>query len=324
MGEGLAGADDLDDAVDVAAAEIRIDDAVADQLGFGPAAVAHGVDQRHRRLALEQVVADVLAHGAGVPGVVEGVVDQLEGRAEMPPDGLESLFDFRRRPGEPGAALRRGLEQDRGFVVDHLEITRLGDVGIHLVDELLHLALGDAVGGVGHDFHDAHVADADEQLESPGIDEIADEHARFGVPLRVDRGPAPAQGGHVHHIVVEQGGGVDEFDHRGELDMAVVADAAASGREQHQNWPQPLAAGFDDVMADAFREADPGMQLLDDGAVYGCEVVFNRREKLREHRVEGHSLESGARRAQSAAAQTGCHARDRAPHCQAAQPRSRG
>jgi hypothetical protein len=43
----------------------------------------HGMDQRQRGLALGQVVAEVLAQGFGIGGVVEHVVGDLEGEAQI-------------------------------------------------------------------------------------------------------------------------------------------------------------------------------------------------------------------------------------------------
>lgn len=54
-------------------------DRLANQRGLFGGAFAHGVDQRQGRLALGQIVTDVLAQGLGVAAVVQQVVDQLEG-----------------------------------------------------------------------------------------------------------------------------------------------------------------------------------------------------------------------------------------------------
>jgi hypothetical protein len=43
--------------------------------------------------------------------------------------------------------------------------------------QLQHLALGDAVGGVGQHAHDAHLVQLDHELERARVEEIADQHA---------------------------------------------------------------------------------------------------------------------------------------------------
>src|SRR5690606_3651726 len=50
-----------------------------------------------------------------------------------------------------------------------------------------------------------------------------------------------------HHVVVEQGGGVDELHHGGQLVRVGTLVAERAGREQEQHRPQALAAAGDDV-----------------------------------------------------------------------------
>ncbi len=68
---------------------------------------------------------------------------------------------------EDGAELGSGLEEPSGLGPDDLQILLLGGLRIAAVQELQHLALGDNVGGVGHDLHDAHVPDVRHHLEGP-------------------------------------------------------------------------------------------------------------------------------------------------------------
>ena len=54
----------------------------------------------------------------------------------------------------------------------------------------------------------------------------------------------------VDDVVVQQGGGMDEFDHRGELVRIRAAMSERARRKQQQHRPQALAAGADDVFGD--------------------------------------------------------------------------
>ena len=56
----------------------------------------------------------------------------------------------------------------------------------------------------------------DHQLEGAGEQEVADQHAGLVAPDRVGGGHAAPQVALVDHIVVQQGGGVDELDRGGE------------------------------------------------------------------------------------------------------------
>ena len=98
------------------------------------------------------------------------------------------------------------------------------------VHELQHLALGDGIGGIGQNLHDAHAVEPHHHLKGAGVQEIAHQNAGGIAEHLVGGLSAAAQGGPVDHIVVQQGGGVDEFDDGGGVDVPVPV------------WPQARAA----------------------------------------------------------------------------------
>ncbi|MNP46962.1 hypothetical protein D3C76_1409960 [compost metagenome] len=87
---------------------------------------------------------------------------------------------------------------------------------------------------------------------------------------------------------MQQGGGVQEFDDRGEQAQVVVGVAKSLAGEQHQQGAQALAAGGDDIVADLFHQGDAGRELLADDAVDGGEIV-------RDHAIESLGLHQGQR-----------------------------
>ena len=90
---------------------------------------------------------------------------------------------------------------------------------------------------------------------------------------------AAAQGAVIHHVVVQQGGRVQEFDHRGEANWLCRAFVAAEARgEQCNQRAQALAASVDDVAADFLDEGHGGRKLFRDQAIDGVEVVPNEGE----------------------------------------------
>ena len=114
--------------------------------------------------------------------------------------------------------------------------------------QLQHLALGDHAGGAGQDLQRRHGAGLDHQLEGAGEQEVADQHAGRRAPDQVGGDLAAAQLRGVDHVVVQQGGGVDELDRRGQL-QAPSPRAAGQARGGHgQQRAQPLAAGGDQVV----------------------------------------------------------------------------
>ena len=141
------------------------------------------------------------------------------------------------------------------------------------VEQLQHFAFGDGVGGVGQDAHDFHVVDRDHHLEGARIEEVADQHAGGVAEQGVGGFAAAPQFGFVDHVVVQQGGGVDEFDYRGEFVMGASLIIEAAGRQQHQRRAQPLAAAVDDVFGDLADEHHVGIQALADDMIDGTHVV---------------------------------------------------
>jgi predicted homoserine dehydrogenase-like protein len=60
---------------------------------------------------------------------------------------------------------------------------------------------------------------------------------------------------------VQQGGGVDEFDHGGQFVVGRALVAVSVGHQQYQHGTDAFAAGADDVFGNLIDEADLGMQL---------------------------------------------------------------
>src|SRR3546814_9614760 len=66
-------------------------------------------------------------------------------------------------------------EQHRGLAFDHAQVGGFVHVRIAHVQKLQHLALGDAVGGVGEDPLHVHRVEFDHQLEAARIQEVRSE-----------------------------------------------------------------------------------------------------------------------------------------------------
>ena len=240
-----------------------------------------GVNQRQGRFALGQIIADVLPQFGGVAGIVQHIVDELEGPAHVYAVFAQCFFRGAPGPGQHRRAAGRGLEQHRGLALDNPHIGALVGLGLALVDELQHLPLGDAVGGVRHDVHHPHIPHLHQNLKRPGIDEIPHQYAGGVVPAGVDRGPAAPQRRHVHHIIVQQRGGVDELHHRRQRDLPPVPDAAGPGRQQGEQRPQPFAPGIHDIAPDILHQRHPGAQPFSDKAVHLLKLPRHRRPYLR-------------------------------------------
>ena len=81
VAEGVAALDGLMDEVEVLG--LAVQDGLTDDLAVFGRTHFHHADERQGGLALTQVVADVLAQGLALAGVVEHIVDDLEGGAQV-------------------------------------------------------------------------------------------------------------------------------------------------------------------------------------------------------------------------------------------------
>ena len=166
-----------------------------------------------------------------------------------------------------------GLEEQRGLAADHLHVLTFADLAVAHIGQLHHFAFGDRVGGVGENGHDLHLPQLDHELKGPRVEEITDQNTGRVAPRRVGGRPAPSQQRVIHHVVVQQRGGMQELDDGGELDVIRAVVAAAVGGQEHEQRPQPLAAGLHDVLADLFDHGDVRGEPGWDQPIGGGEIV---------------------------------------------------
>ncbi len=128
-----------------------------DQVALLVAAELQSMDERQGDLPFLEVVADALAELLLAGGVVEGVIHELEGDAEVHAVVGQRLPEFRRGAPKDGTHLAGGGEQDRRLAPHHVDVAIDGDVEVAGADELQHLAFGDDGGGVGQHLQDVEV-----------------------------------------------------------------------------------------------------------------------------------------------------------------------
>ncbi len=233
----------------------------ADHLGLAAIRVPERVDERQRRLAFGEVVADVLAELLGVAVVVERVVDQLEGDAEVLAVAGERRFDGCGRVRDDRGDLGARFEQPRRLAVDDFHVAHLGGVRVAGVHELHHFARGDRVGRVGHHADHRGGVERSHHLEGARVEEVADQHGG-GVAERLVGGLTPAPAGRlVDDVVVQQGRRMDELDERRGRHLRGAGRPGGPGGEHDEERPEALAPGADDVFADLVDEQHVARQL---------------------------------------------------------------
>ena len=249
---------------------------------FGAARVGEDHGQGH--LAVAEIVADALAHHVLLGRIVEHVVDQLEGDAEVSAVLLERQFGLLAGLGDDRGDAAGGGEQSRGLGGDDREILLLAGLDPALRGELLDLALGDHRRGVAEDLEHPQAAVLDHQLEGAAEQEIADQHARRIAPDEVGGALAAAKARAVDDVVVEQGRGVDELDRGGELLVAGAAVAEQRSAAERQHRPHALAAAGDQVAGELRDQRDLALHPLEDDRVDAVHVVGDQRHQRVERR----------------------------------------
>ena len=176
------------------------------------------------------------------------------------------------------------FKQHRRLAADDLHIGGFVGIRVAYLGQLQYLTFGDHVGRVRQDLHDLHVAQRHHHLEGAGIEKVAHQHAGRITPQRVGGRAAAAQIGGIDHVVVQQGGGVQEFDDGCECVLLAAVCAAGARAKQHHQWTQAFAARADDIVANLFHKRDPGVQLIQDQLVDRSKVSGDRLiERQRAH-----------------------------------------
>src|SRR5687767_654795 len=195
---------------------------------------------------------------------------------------------LRGSPSQNRRDLCAGLEQLGGLPVNDLEIAFFGGVRVVRVQQLQDFAFGDFVGRGGHHVHDSHAFQRDHHFEGARVDVIADQHAGFVAPDFVGGVAAAAQLGAIDDVVVEQGGGVDEFDDRGGFGMAFAPIATGSGTDHDEQRAQAFAAAADDVFGNLVHQHDVAGEAVTDDNIDLPQIVFDQRfNGLEAHGFQG-------------------------------------
>ena len=138
--------------------------------------------------------------------------------------------------------------------------------------QLHHFAFGDDRRSAGQNVEHRQIVGLHHQLEGAAEEEIAHQHGGLVAPHQVGGDLAAAQGAFVHHIVMQQGGGVDELHRRGQPHMMVAGIAAGLGRRQGEHGAQPLAAGIDQMLGQIGDQRHAGSHAGMDQLVGGGHV----------------------------------------------------
>ena len=173
----------------------------------------------------------------------------------------EAVFDFFRLFAEHGAEARASAEEAGGFAIG--EFGGFGFVQINLTEtgELQEFAFDHVLREVNQNIENGEITFAQGHFERLHVEPVAGKDAHVISPASIGAGAAAAGIGAVNHVIVDQRGAVDHFDHGAETNGAFAAiSGRASGQEQ-QRGTQAFAAAFAKI-AGNFADGLDGRAIL--------------------------------------------------------------
>ena len=175
-------------------------------------AIFHGVNQRQSDFALFQIAEDGLAELFTGSGEVQKIIHQLKGQTCVAAVFGEGFFVDVPEATQNSAEAGTAAEEAGGFVGGEFERIVFGDVHAADFGELQEFAFDHLLREINEDIEYMEIALFKGDLERLHIEPIAGENAAMIAPARIGGGASAAGVGAVNHIVVDEGGAVEEFD----------------------------------------------------------------------------------------------------------------
>jgi len=164
---------------------------------------------------------------------------------------------------DQGTDLAGGGEQGCRLGPDDEEIIFFTGCCVICRDELCDFAFGDNRAGIGKDIQHSDRVTFHHQAKGTAKQEVPDQHAGLIAPDSIGGlSPAP-QIGFIDDIVMEQCGGVDEFNGGSEPNVLVAFVSAKSRACERQQRSQALAAGSNKMTGELGNEGYVRLHSID-------------------------------------------------------------
>ena len=219
-------------------------------------------------------------------GEIEDVVDHLEGQPELATKTVEIVeLGCLKAAEHPGCAGAVG-NQRRRFAIALFEIGLEALASVVAEQALADLPIGQIHDHPREQLHHLEIIEIGKVPTGLGKQKIASQHRNPVVEAAVNGIHPAAGGGPIHHVVVDQRGGVNHLGDLGQAPMArteFTIHGDRPGKQQHDAGAQPLAprckqvlgSGLKNRMASPNQAAQIGQQGIQI-SLHGLEQLCNR------------------------------------------------
>src|SRR6266851_3078190 len=220
-------------------------------------AMLQRMNRSHRNLAFSQIAGHRLSQDLFRGGEVKHVIHNLECHAKIASIAPDLVFLLGSCAAEYGHQPHADRKQAGGLAIDQVKVLVERDE----LAEFLHLqefAFNHLLREFDQRVENTKVALQDRNLEGLHVEPVAGQHAFRVSPLGVGGGTSAPCLGFVNDVVVDKGGGVDNFNDCAEFDRSSAFIIEKLGREQEKGWADALASTATKVFADLSDGSDAG------------------------------------------------------------------
>jgi hypothetical protein len=206
-----------------------------------------GEDDRQSYFPAAEIVPDALADTSVVSRVVERIVDELEGEAEIEPIRREGGALLDSQAGQCGNEFGRRRKKGGRLCTNHRHVLIFARRKVFLGAELHDLTRGHLVDRGGQDVESIQRSYSGHHPQCLAEQEVTDMDTGTAPPDRTRRRRSTTHLGSVHDVIMQQRCCMYEL-HRcrqGDVVVAPIAGEIRGGKRQHRT--QPLAARFNQL-----------------------------------------------------------------------------
>ena len=257
---------------------VALEDDLAECLALVRGSLFEEIEDGEGEFSFAEVGAEGFTGFGFVAREVEDIVINLVSGAEAEAEDAEGFDDFWGGLIEEGPELAGDGEEGAGFHLDNFVIIGDGESEVEAALGLDDFAATDFAGGVGDGATDFAIGEGGGEFEGVSEEAIAEEDGDGVAPFGVGGGETSAFVGAVEDVVVDESGGVDEFDDHREVEVGRGDGAGGATAEEGEGWAEAFSAAFDGISDVAFDGRVEGFCLVADALFDIGEGGFDERK----------------------------------------------